>query len=220
MQFVRPFVVLDFETTGVSCRGGDRITEVAALRVADGAVTERFVSLVNCAVRVPPWIQEYTGISQAMVDAAPPIADVLPALLRFLGDDVVVAHNAAFDRGFLEHECRHAGRTWTGGAFACSVRLSRRIYPGLRSYSLAAVARHAGLPARGRAHRAEADAEVTADLALALVERAARTWRIRQFDPHLFLLAQKLTIRTVAPLFSGLPSSLPVPPSIARYVGA
>jgi DNA polymerase-3 subunit epsilon len=202
VQYVRPFVVLDFETTGISHRGGDRITEVAALRVADGVVIERFVTLVNCGAKVPPWIADYTGISQAMVDAAPPVDEVLPALLAFLGDEVVVAHNAGFDRGFLENECTLAARPRAGGPFACSVRLSRRMYPGLRSYSLAALAHHAGLASRGRAHRAEADAEVTVDLALKLVDRAARTWSLDRFDPQLFVLTQKLPIRTVAPLFA------------------
>ncbi|MDX2300944.1 MAG: 3'-5' exonuclease [Xanthomonadaceae bacterium] len=202
MQFSRPFVVLDFETTGVSHRSGDRITEVAALRVHDGAVVERFTSLVNCGVRVPPWIADYTGISQAMVDGAPPVAEVLPRLVRFLGDDVIVAHNAGFDRGFLDSECVRAGLVRGTGEFACSVRLSRRLLPGLRSYSLAAIAHHVGIAPHGRAHRAEADAMVTYDLAMALVRRAAATWKFERFDPQLFVLTQKLPVRTVAPLFA------------------
>lgn len=202
MQFTRPFVVLDFETTGVSHRSGDRITEVAALRVRDGIVIERFVSLVNCGVRVPPWIADYTGITQAMVDAAPPVAELLPRLVEFLGDDVIVAHNAGFDRGFLDNECALASVPRGAGAFACSVRLARRLLPGLRSYSLAAIAHHVGIAQRGRAHRAEADAEVTFDLAMALVHRAAATWTFDRFDPQLFVLTQKLPIRSVAPLFA------------------
>lgn len=70
-MFERPIVMLDFETTGLSPEAGDRITEVAALRIAEGRVVERFVSLVNCGVRIPPFIVEYTGITQKMVDGAP-----------------------------------------------------------------------------------------------------------------------------------------------------
>lgn len=202
VRYTRSFVVLDFETTGISHRSGDRITEVAALRVHDGAIVDRYVSLVNCGVRVPDWITGYTGISQAMVDDAPAAGDVLPRLLEFLADDVIVAHNAGFDAGFLASECAHAGVAAGHGPFACSVRLARRLYPGLRSYSLAAIAHHAGIASRGRAHRAQADAEVTFELASALIRRAAAVWAFERFDPQLFVLTQKLPIRTVAPLFA------------------
>jgi DNA polymerase-3 subunit epsilon len=213
VQYVRPFVVLDFETTGLRWRGGDRITEVAALRMVDGEVSDRYVSLVNCGVAVPASITRYTGITQAMVDGAPPVAEVLPRLLAFLGQDVVVAHNAHFDRGFLERECALGACGRSYGSFACSVRLARRILPGLKSYSLAELARHAGLARRGAAHRAESDAELTAGLARVLVARAARTWRFDRFDPELFLLTQRLPVRTVAPLFA------PDLPTQARAAG-
>ena len=115
-MYDRPIVMLDFETTGLSPDAGDRITEVAALRIADGRIVERFVSLVNCGVWVPPFITELTGITQAMVDAAPPVDEVVPALIDFIGDDVLAAHNASFDDKFLRaegallgHDCRHAG---------------------------------------------------------------------------------------------------------------
>ncbi|HWJ95805.1 MAG TPA: exonuclease domain-containing protein, partial [Telluria sp.] len=76
--FDRPIVMLDFETTGLSPAMGDRITEVAALRIAQGRVTERYVSLVNCGVRIPAFITALTGISQDMVDSAPPASRVVP----------------------------------------------------------------------------------------------------------------------------------------------
>ena len=94
-MFERPIVMLDFETTGLSPEGGDRITEVAALRIAGGQVVERYVSLVNCGVRVPSFITQLTGITQAMVDGAPPAAEVVPSLLDFIGGDVLAAHNAS-----------------------------------------------------------------------------------------------------------------------------
>ncbi|MEJ7806111.1 MAG: exonuclease domain-containing protein, partial [Telluria sp.] len=86
-MFEKPIVMLDFETTGLSPAMGDRITEVAALRIVDGKVTERYVSLINCHARIPPFITHLTGISQAMVDAAPPVARVVPELLDFIGGD-------------------------------------------------------------------------------------------------------------------------------------
>ena len=79
-MFERPIVMLDFETTGLSPEGGDRITEVAALRIAGGQIVDRYVSLVNCGVRVPSFITQLTGITQAMVDGAPPAAEAAARL--------------------------------------------------------------------------------------------------------------------------------------------
>lgn len=82
---VTSIVVLDFETTGISPHKGDRITEVAALRVVNGQITERFVSLVNCGVNIPYFITGLTGITQAMVNHAPQVEKVIPHLLEFIG---------------------------------------------------------------------------------------------------------------------------------------
>src|SRR3954470_22958956 len=103
-MFDQPIVMLDFETTGLSPVMGDRITEVAALRIVGGKVTERYVSLINCGVRIPSFITQLTGISQAMVDRAPPVDEVVPALLDFIGADALSAHNASFDEKFLKAE--------------------------------------------------------------------------------------------------------------------
>src|SRR5476649_3060871 len=100
--FAQPIVMIDFETTGLSPDMGDRITEVAALRIAGGRVVDRYVSLINCGVRIPSFITGLTGITQAMVDGAPPVAQVLPRLLDFIGADALSAHNASFDEKFLK----------------------------------------------------------------------------------------------------------------------
>lgn len=162
-------VVLDFETTGMSPDSGARITEVAALRVQDGRICERFVSLVNCGVRIPPFISQLTGISQAMVRRAPPAEDVVPRLLQFIGQDSLLAHNASFDAKFLQAEAELQQLQAQHARLLCSLKLSRRLLPGLRSYALGALAEHCQLRFSGRAHRAEADAEVTAGLLLHLV---------------------------------------------------
>src|SRR5471032_3356569 len=102
--FDQPIVMIDFETTGLSPDMGDRITEVAALRIAGGVVVERYVSLINCGVRIPSFITGLTGITQSMVDNAPPVDEVVPQLLDFIGSDVLSAHNASFDEKFLRAE--------------------------------------------------------------------------------------------------------------------
>ena len=83
--FDQPIVMLDFETTGLSPDAGDRITEAAALRMVDGVIAERFVTLVNCGTRIASYITALTGISQQMVDGAPLVRHVLPRLLDFIG---------------------------------------------------------------------------------------------------------------------------------------
>ena len=129
-MFERPIVMLDFETTGLSPEGGDRITEVAALRIAGGQVVERYVSLVNCGVRVPSFITQLTGITQAMVDGAPPVSKVVPELLDFIGGDALSAHNASFDDKFLRAEAARLGLTPGYQSLVCSLKLSRRVFPG------------------------------------------------------------------------------------------
>ena len=178
-------VVLDFETTGLSPRGGDRITEVAALRVRDGAVVDRYVTLVNAGVRIPSFITQLTGISNAMVASAPPVTRVIRELVEFLADDLVVAHNAGFDHGFLRAECAHAGLADRDYRMLCTMRLARRLAPGLGSYRLSVVANHLGVTYRGAAHRAEADAQVTVDVLHTIAGRVLEQHRLPTLDPEL-----------------------------------
>jgi DNA polymerase-3 subunit epsilon len=165
-MFAEELIVLDFETTGLSPGYGDRITEVAALRVKEGRIAGRYQSLANCGVQIPPFITYKTGITQAMVDGAPPVRKVIHELLAFIGGMPLVAHNASFDRRFLESECALASRRTPGGPFICSMRLSRRIYPQFRGHSLEVLAHRLSISYRGAAHRAGADVEVTAHLLL------------------------------------------------------
>jgi DNA polymerase III subunit epsilon len=183
--FERPIVMLDFETTGLSPEAGDRITEVAALRIHEGRVVERFVSLVNCGVRIPPFIVEYTGITQAMVDAAPPVDEVVPALVDFIGADALAAHNASFDDKFLRAEAARLGGACGHTALVCSLKLSRRVFPGLASYKLGQLSRALGIEFKSRAHRAEADAEVTAELLLHIGRHLGREYGLDSVDPAL-----------------------------------
>ena len=196
-MFERPIIMLDFETTGLSPESGDRITEVAALRIAGGEIVDRYVSLVNCGVRIPPFISSLTGISQAMVDSAPPAAEVVPELIEFIGSDVLAAHNASFDEKFLMaegarlgHDCRHEG-------LVCSVKLSRRVLPGMSSYKLGELARALGIAFRGTAHRAEADAEVAARLLLHIGRHFGLSYGLSPVAPELLVEINRLSAARV-----------------------
>ena len=155
--------VIDFETTGISPSQGDRATEVAIVLMRAGQVVDRFQSLMNTGVRVPGFITQLTGITNAMVAAAPPAERVMAEASRFVGGAPMVAHNAAFDRKFWLHELALAGLA-APQPFACTVLLSRRLYPQAPNHRLGSMVAYHGLPRTGVAHRALADAEMAAAL--------------------------------------------------------
>jgi DNA polymerase-3 subunit epsilon len=164
-----PVVVLDFETTGLSPAQGDRAIEIGAVRVRDGRVVDQFQELMNPGFPVSSFIQNYTGISNAMLRRAPPCAEVMNRFADFIGDDALVAHNASFDRRFLDSELdfvrrRHSGR------FACSMLIARRVYQDAPNHRLGELVRHRNIPNDGVFHRALADAEMTAKLWLLMLE--------------------------------------------------
>ena len=159
--------VIDFETTGTSPGQGARATEIAAVLVCEGQIVGRFQSLMNSGAWVPPFIEQLTGISNAMLRDAPPADRVMREVSRFTRGLPLVAHNAAFDRGFWRTEARLAGLDEDPAhQFACTVLLSRRLYPQAANHRLGTLAALHHLPSAGRAHRALADAEVTAHLLL------------------------------------------------------
>ncbi len=153
------YVVVDIETTGLS-RFYHRITEIGAVKVKDGAVTEEFQTLVNPGVRIPSFITRLTGITDGMVADADPIERALPRFLSFLGECTIVAHNATFDYGFLaENASRHLDHT-LANARLCTKKLATRLLPELPSKRLSALCSHFDL-SNEAAHRALGDARVT-----------------------------------------------------------
>ena len=189
--------VIDFETTGISPAMGDRATEVAIVMMEGGRVVDRFQSLMNAGVRSPSFITQLTGITHAMVAAAPPAAQVMAEAGRFVGDVPMVAHNASFDRKFWVEELARAGLA-APQPFACTVLLSRRLYPQAPSHRLGALADYHRLPRTGQAHRALADAEMAA----ALLARIQADLRERYAVPqpnHALLMALQTWPRAAVP---------------------
>jgi DNA polymerase-3 subunit epsilon len=195
--FDQPIVMIDFETTGLSPDMGDRITEVAALRIAGGRVVERYVSLINCGVRIPSFITGLTGITQAMVDGAPPVAQVMPRLLDFIGDDALSAHNASFDEKFLKAEAARLGLAPAHQGLVCSLKLSRRVFPSLGSYKLGQLSGQLGIRFNSAAHRAESDAEVAAEVLLHIGKHLRNTYGLGDIAPALLLSVNKLAAAKV-----------------------
>jgi DNA polymerase-3 subunit epsilon len=165
-----PFLVLDLETTGGSALF-DRVIEVAAVRVQHGAVQARLVTLVQPGVAIPSFVTRLTGINAALLRGKPTFADLLPDLQRLLDGAVLVAHNVSFDAAFLARAFQRAGHTWAGERL-CTLRLARRLVPGLHSYRLDSLCASLGFPFV-QAHRAGPDADATASLLLHLLRAAA-----------------------------------------------
>lgn len=164
------FVVVDVETTGAKmppCR----IMEIGAYRVSQGRIVAEFETLVNPQMSIPPFVMHLTGITDGMVRHAPVFSEIATDWLDFVNDAILVAHNSSFDVRFLNHE---VGLVFPGrrmiNSHICTVKLSRRIIPGLMNYRLHTVAEHFAIQIRNR-HRAAGDALATAEIFIRMLER-------------------------------------------------
>jgi DNA polymerase-3 subunit epsilon len=162
---------VDVETTGVRAWTGDRIIEIAVVRL-DGTVA--FHSLVNPGIPVPAFVASLTGIADSAVRAAPPFEAIADELLAALAGTVFVAHNARFDWAFVSNEIERARNLILQGPRVCTVRLARRLLPQLERRNLDMVSYHFGIEIEGR-HRATGDA-VAASKCLSRMLRLAREW--------------------------------------------
>ncbi len=168
VKHLNTFVVVDFETTGNRPKEGDRIIQIGAVLVRDGEITERFSTLVNPRVDIPPFIEKLTGINDEMVADAPPIEDALPSLLKLLDGATFVAHNVFFDLSFLQNALHEAGYRPFTGPLLDTVELSRLLLPGQEGYRLSDLS--VGLDImHDRPHQADSDAEATARILLHLL---------------------------------------------------
>jgi len=198
--------VIDFETTGLSPAQGDRATEIAAVLVEDGKVVDRYQSLMNAGVRIPPFIEGLTGISNAMIREAPPAGAVMNEVSIFVGEYPLVAHNASFDCKFWDAELERINQQ-RRQEFACSLLLARRLMPHAPSHKLGALVEFANLPVSGRAHRALADAEMAASLMTHLADELRTKHRIHQVTHELLRKIQgvpKAKIYKVLAQYQGL----------------
>lgn len=161
------YAVVDIETTG-SRFGEDRITEVAIFQHDGEKVTGEWSSLINPGTEIPNFITSLTGIDGDMVEGAPAFEDVAGDILEWTKDRVFVAHNAAFDYHFLRRAMERIGQDFHRKRL-CTVKVSRKIFPGLPAYGLGKLCRRLGIPISDR-HRAFGDARATAELLSMLVE--------------------------------------------------
>lgn len=193
---MRERVIIDFETTGLSPRLGDRATEVAAVVINETRIVDRYQSLMNAGRSIPPFIEQLTGISNAMIRQAPAAETVMRQLFAFVGGRPLVAHNASFDHSFLAAELERIGESPVGGLL-CSMKVARRIYPEADNHRLATLVRHAGIAVTGQYHRALADAEMTALLWLRMEHKLQRDFALPEVSLELMQRIQSAPCKSL-----------------------
>jgi len=185
------YAIVDIETTGGNARNS-RTTEIAII-IHDGYnVLDRWESLVNPKQNIPSYITALTGISDETVSGAPIFEDIAKTVFEFLDNKIFVAHNVNFDYSFIRHELLAAGFEWSARKL-CTVRATRKIKPGLSSYSLGNLCQSLSINVKNR-HRAGGDADATAllfsklvewDLDGALQKMVKKTAQDQQLPPNL-----------------------------------
>ncbi len=161
------FVVFDLETTGLS-KETEKITEIGAVKVENGKITERFSTFVNPQKPIPQKIVELTSITDEMVANAPKIEEILPKFFEFCKGCVLVAHNASFDTGFIKNEAQNLGLNYNF-THLDTLMLARCMCPELGNHKLGTLTKHFKVVLENH-HRAVDDAKATADIFVKMLE--------------------------------------------------
>jgi DNA polymerase-3 subunit epsilon len=183
------FAVVDIETTGSTPQSAG-ITEIAIVIHNGVEVTGKYVTLINPRHKIPPFIVNMTGISDEMVAGAPLFEEVAPQIYNLLNGRVFVAHNVSFDYSFVHYLLGRSGFQWSAPKL-CTIKLSRRVFPGLEKYGLGSLTRDLGIRIEGR-HRAWGDAAATAQVLTMAIEKEG-------MQPIHNLLAKKEPRKKIVP---------------------
>ena len=166
------FVIFDVETTGLSPTDGDRIVEIAAVKVKSGQIVDKYYSLVNPKRPMPSQASLVNNITDDMLINAPVAGDVLPQMIQFIGGACVAGHNVRFDLNFLCYELALTGRRLNDQTPAVdTLKMARELLPYLSNHKLAYLARSLGVVV-DQTHRAMADVELTVAVFLRLLDMA------------------------------------------------
>ncbi|WP_319547933.1 3'-5' exonuclease [Desulfogranum marinum] len=181
-------IVFDFETTGSSPKMGDRPIEVGAVRIENRMIVDTFQSLMNPGFTITSFIESITGIGNDMLLNAPPCEEVMEQFAAFIGTTPLVAHNASFDRQFLDSELEQLN-LYPENAMACSMLISRRIFPNAPNHKLRTLIEYCGLANNDVFHRALEDAEKTGHLWITMCDTIYETYGLEKIS---FPLMQQL----------------------------
>lgn len=185
--------IIDFETTGLDPHRGDRPTEVAVVFVRNQQIVDRYQRLINPGRSIPSFVTSLTGITNAMVRDAPPVEKAMEELHQRIGNTPLIAHNASFDKKFLDTELERIGKDRRQD-FICSMRVARRVLWNASNFKLGTLVKHVGLTFSSDAHRALADAEMTAKLWVAMEQTLQRKFGLQNVPLGLLDRLQSVTI--------------------------
>ncbi|MCD8026362.1 MAG: PolC-type DNA polymerase III, partial [Clostridiales bacterium] len=171
------FICFDIETTGLSA-ARDKITEIGAVKVVNGEITDTFSTFANPEMPIPQKIIELTGITDSMVKDAPSQSEAVSAFLEFAGDNVLVAHNAPFDTSFIRKACENMGREYSYTSID-TVAISRAILQDIKNCKLDTVAKYLRLGEFNH-HRAADDADILAKIFIELCKRLKDDYNINK----------------------------------------
>ncbi|SHN93650.1 cd06127 DEDDh DNA polymerase III 3'-5' exonuclease domain [Bathymodiolus heckerae thiotrophic gill symbiont] len=188
MSMANTVIILDFETTGLSPNMGDRAIEIGAVCIENGEIKDHFQELMNPGQYIDSFIEGYTGITNEMLADAPSCEEVMHRFADFIGDYNLVAHNASFDKRFLDSELARISRKYPG-KFTCSMLVARRIYQDAPDHKLGTLVKYANIPADGVFHRALYDSQMTTKLWMAMLGNINQHYDIPDIP---FNLLQKL----------------------------
>lgn len=167
------FIVFDVETTGLSAIDGDRIIEIAAIKIKDLKTVATYHSMINPMRDIPASATNVNQITQEMVLDAPTAEEFLPGLIDFIGGGCVVGHNVKFDLNFVCYELSLLGRRLREETPAIdTLKMAKALIPYLSSYKLSSVANALGITV-GETHRALSDTQLTVDVLTRLMDMAA-----------------------------------------------
>jgi DNA polymerase-3 subunit epsilon len=166
------FSVLDVETTGLSARN-NRVIEIGIVKVKNLKITDKYTTLINPGCDIPYFITQFTGISNSDVAYSPSFYDTAEEIEEFIGNSIVSGHNLSFDESFLNCEFARNGFEPLSNLSVCTLKLSRKIFPSLKSKSLASVTEHLKIVNKD-SHRALSDAEATAKILIKLIKKISK----------------------------------------------
>jgi ATP-dependent DNA helicase DinG len=164
------FVVVDVETTGNAPKKGDKIIQIAVVLIEDGRIVDRFSSLVNPGCEIPPFIEQFTGITNQMVEDEPSFHEIAPKVISMVKNSYFVAHNVFFDLSFLQEELCNCGYPPLDLPTIDTVELARMLMPTNHGYKLGQLAESFAIE-NHHPHQADSDAEVTAEIFLRLLKK-------------------------------------------------
>ena len=167
-SFDDEYVVFDIETTGLN-KEKCKIIEIGAVKIRNREIVDRYSTFIDPGEKLSDEIVDLTNITDDMLEGQRPIETVLPEFLDFVGDDVLVAHNASFDTGFVRIKAEELGIEYRKNTILDTLELSRTLLKELKKHKLDVVAKHLGVSLEGH-HRAVNDAEATAEIFLKLVD--------------------------------------------------